>query len=418
MAVTRKEQTEYKPSQQVTQAQQALQQTTAQKPASYTPSQQVQQAQQAMQQNQAAKPQGYTSKYGPQLDAILQQIQNPQQFKYEFNGDELFKYYADNYTQKGKQAAANVMGQAAALTGGYGNSYGQQVANQTYDQYLLDLYDKGMDLRDRAYQQYQDRRADQYNQYNVLAGADESDYGRYRDTVGDWERERDYLTGRYDTERGFDYGQYQDQLAAWQNERDYAAGRYDTERNFDYGQYMDAAQRAEQQYQFDAQMAENIRQFDANLDWDKMSAQQKYAAEYAMSILQMGQMPSDELLQQAGLSAEDAAKLKAQISKGGGGRTGHYVTDALGNIYLADANDNPIIGKDGYAIQADWGQVQAGDSVNRKWQENPMASGSPFTQGMVANTTAKGANTGVDQNKANTDVGKNSKTSTEDKKKK
>ena len=333
MAVTRKPEQAYQPSQQVQQAQTALQQTTAQKPAAYKPAQQVQQAQQAMQQNQAAKPQGYTSKYGPQLDNILQQIQNPQDFKYEFNGDELFKYYADNYTQKGKQAAANVMGQAAALTGGYGNSYGQQIANQTYDQYLLDLYDKGMDLRDRAYQQYADRRADQYNQYNVLAGADDRDYGRYRDTVGDWERERDYLTGRYDTERGFDYGQYQDQLAAWQADRDYAANRYDTERNFDYGAYMDAAQRAEQQYQFDAQMAENIRQFDANLDWDKMSAQQKYAAEYAMSILQMGQMPSAELLQQAGLSAEDAKKLMAQISKGGGGNAGVVYLGPDGKYY-------------------------------------------------------------------------------------
>jgi len=350
MAVTRDQDAvkKYQPSQQVTQAQQQMQQTAAQKPAAYTPAQQVQQAQQALQQNQAAKPASYTSKYGPQLDSILQQIQNPQEFKYEFNGDELFKYYADNYTQKGKQAAANVMGQAAALTGGYGNSYGQQVANQTYDQYLLDLYDKGMDLRDRAYQQYQDQRADQYNQYNVLAGADESDYGRYRDTVGDWEKERDYLTGRYDTERGFDYGQYQDQLAAWQADRDYAAGRYDTERNFDYGQYQDAASRAEQQYQFDAQMAENIRQFDANLDWDKMSAQQKYAAEYALSILQMGQMPSEALLQQAGLSAEDAAKLMAQIKKGGGGGSSkNYVQGIDGNWYEVDTDGNLVTDKNG-----------------------------------------------------------------------
>lgn len=336
MAVTqvqRKPEQAYTPSQQTQQAQAQMQQVQAQKPASYTPSQQVQQAQQALQQNQAQKPQGYTSKYGAQLDNILQQIANPQAFKYEFNGDEAFKYYADNYVQQGKQAAKNVQGQAAALTGGYGNSWGQQVAQQTYDQYLLNLYDKGMELRNQAYQQHQDQRADQYNQYNVLAGQDAEDYDRYRDEVSDYEKEREYLTGRYDTERGFDYDQYQDQLAAWQADRDYATGRYDTERNFDYGAYMDAANRAEQQYQFDANMAENIRQFDASLDWDKMSAQQKYAAEYALSILQMGKMPSEALLQQAGLSAEDAAKLMAQIKKGGGGNAGVVYVGPDGNYY-------------------------------------------------------------------------------------
>ena len=345
----------------------------------YKPGQQVQQAQQQLQ--QTAQPGSYTSKYGPQLDSILQQITNPKEFKYSFDGDELFKYYADLYTQKGKQASQDAMGQAAQLTGGYGNSYGQQVGQQTYDQYLLNLYDKGMELRDRAYQQHQDQLADQYNQYNVLAGQDATDYGRYRDTVGDWQADRDYLTGRYDTERNYDYNQYRDLVGDWQADRDYAAGRYDTERNFDYNAYTDAANRAEQQYQFDAQLAENIRQFDASLDWDKMSAQQKYAAEYAMSILQMGQMPSEELLRQAGLSAEDAAKLMAQISKGGGGSGigTSFVADAMGNLYKADAQGQPIKGKDGEYIRVAWEDMNVkksgqatGDDVTQQQQKNQL----------------------------------------------
>ena len=50
-----------------------------------------------------------------------------------------------------------------------------------------------------------------------------------------------------------------------------------------------------------------------------MSERQKYAAEYAMQMLQNGQMPSEELLQSAGLSAADARKLMKQTTTGGGG---------------------------------------------------------------------------------------------------
>ena len=302
---------QYVQSQAVTDAQQKMQQVQAQQPGAYTPGQQVVAAQQAMQQNLANKPQAYNSKYGAALDSILQQIQGPKDFHYDFNGDELFKYYADLYTQKGRQASMDAMGQAAALTGGYGNSYAQQVGNQAYDQYLLSLYDKGLEFRDRAYQQHQDQIADMYNEYNVLSGQDQIDYGRYRDTVGDWERERDYLTGRYDTERNIDYGQYRDAVADWQNNRDYYTNYYNNERNFDYGQFTD--QRA-----FD----EQVRQFNESLNWEKMSSDQKYAAEYCMQILANGQMPSEDLLMAAGLTPEDAQKMMAQIAAGGSGGGG------------------------------------------------------------------------------------------------
>lgn len=294
-----------------TQQQSSQQQQTTQKQqqtATYKPSAQVQQYQNQLQQVQAQKPQGYNSKYGAALDNILGQIQNPEKFKYDFNGDEMFKQYADLYTQKGRQASMDAMGQAAALTGGYGNSYAQQVGNQAYDQYLMDLYAKGDQLRQEAYQRYQDEKADRYNQLNALGQADERDYGRYRDTVGDWQNERGYYTDLYNNERNFDYSTYQDQ-------RDYD---------------------------------EKVRQFNESLDWDKMSQQQKYAAEYAMQILASGGTPSDELLAQAGISAEDAQKLMAQPvvaagGGGGGGSQGTVYADKNGVFYSYDKSGNPTL---------------------------------------------------------------------------
>ena len=393
----------YNQSQATQDAYAALQAAQAGQPDAYQYSPEVLAAQQALNNLTASRPAAYQSKYGAQLDDLLAQIQNPGQFKYEFNGDNLFKAYADQYTQRGKQASLDAMGQAAALNGGYGSSYGQMVGNQAYDQNLTQLYDRGMELYDRAYQKWLDEQQGRLDAFNATGQMEDRAYGQYRDTVGDWEKDRDWATDRYDTERGFDYNKYRDQVSDWQNSRDFAANRYDTERNFDYGQYMDRQQMAENQYQFDTEMQEKQRQFNETINWERLTDQQKYYAEYVNSMLAMGQMPSAEMLKAAGLNEADAKKLLAQLSKGGGGsKAASYVTDALGNIYLADANGQPMKDKNGYAIQADWGAVTANDTINSYYQDNPLASGGPYTQAMVGNTTKKTANTGVDKEKVNT----------------
>ena len=343
----------YTPSEQVTEYKRKMEDYQAQKPAEYKPSQQVTNYQNQLQQIQANKPQGYNSKYGAALDNILQQIQNPKEFKYEFNGDEMFKQYADLYTQKGRQASMDAMGQAAALTGGYGNSYAQQVGQQAYDQYLLNLYDKGMELQDAAYQKYLNDRNDLYNQYSTLGQQDQVDYGRYRDTVGDWENERGYYTDQMNNERNFDYGQYRDQVSDYNNYLDYYTNQYNNEYNRDYANFTDQraydeqvrqydTSLAEQQRQFDAEINEKVREFDESLNWDKMSTQQKYAAEYAMQILANGQMPSEQLLQEAGLSAEDAAKMIAQLVEvGGGGGSPGKKDDTTNDDDTGNTSSNP-----------------------------------------------------------------------------
>ena len=285
----------------------------------YQPGDAVTQAQQALQQIQQQKPQGYTSKYSDKLDAIMQQIQNPEQFRYSFNEDELFKNFADVYTQRGKQASLDTMGQAAALTGGYGNSYAQQAGGQAYQQYLMDLYQMAPEFYDRAYQRYRDNIGDQYNQYNLMAGAEDRDYGRYRDTMGDWERERDYLTERADTEAARDYDRYRDELDYWTGlaQLEHQDFRSEQERQEAIRQYEQTF--AEGKRQFDEEMGMKRDQFDREFEYTKMSEDRKYAYETAMSMLQAGQMPSEEMLMAAGLSAEDAQKILAAFQPAGGG---------------------------------------------------------------------------------------------------
>lgn len=112
---------------------------------------------------------GGSSPYVAQLNALYDQVMNRKPFQYDLNGDLLYRQMADQYTQLGQQAMRDTMGQAAALTGGYGNSYAQQVGNQAYQQYLTALNQQVPELYDRAYNAYQDETDRLLQQYELAA---------------------------------------------------------------------------------------------------------------------------------------------------------------------------------------------------------------------------------------------------------
>ena len=176
----------------------------------YTESDAVKNAGAVLDAHNANKPGEYNSQWRSQLDELMNNIMNREDFSYNFNEDALYQQYKDKYIQQGKMAMADTMGQAAAMTGGYGNSYAQSVGQQAYQGQLDNLNDVIPELYQIALEQYNREGQDMYNQYGMLADRENLDYSRYRDTVSDYLTERDYLQGRYDTERGFDYGKYVD----------------------------------------------------------------------------------------------------------------------------------------------------------------------------------------------------------------
>ena len=107
--------------------------------------------------------------YVDQLNSLYDQIVNRKPFQYDLNGDLLYRQMADQYTQLGQQAMRDTMGQAAALTGGYGNSYAQQVGNQSYQQYLTALNEQIPALYDRAFNVWQAEGNDLLNRYQMAA---------------------------------------------------------------------------------------------------------------------------------------------------------------------------------------------------------------------------------------------------------
>jgi uncharacterized membrane protein YgcG len=129
----------------------------------------------------------YAGTFEGQLNDIFDKIQNREPFSYNVNEDPLYQSYKDQYIQGGKLAMKDTMGQAAALTGGYGNTYGQQVGQQAYNAYLQNLSAVIPELYDRAYGKYQDEGDDLKDQYAMVGQMRDTEYGRYRDDVGDWE---------------------------------------------------------------------------------------------------------------------------------------------------------------------------------------------------------------------------------------
>ena len=190
----------------------------------YEASDAVKQAEAMLQAQINKKPGEYQSSWQNQLDEIMDQILNRKPFEYDLNGDALYQQYKDQAVQQGRMAMMDTMGQAAAMTGGYGSSYAQSVGQQAYQGHLQSLNDVIPELYQLALNKYTQEGQDMLNQYGMMADLEDQAYGRYRDNVSDWQTERDRLTDQYNTERNYDYSKWSDDRAyAYQTERDKVA---------------------------------------------------------------------------------------------------------------------------------------------------------------------------------------------------
>ena len=96
----------------------------------YKPSNAVNAAKQAYTVHNSEKPSAYTGKYDNLINDNLNNILNRKQFSYDANKDTLYNQYKDMYTRNGQTAMQDTMGNAALLTGGYGNSYATTAGQQ------------------------------------------------------------------------------------------------------------------------------------------------------------------------------------------------------------------------------------------------------------------------------------------------
>ena len=264
--------------------------------AGYQQSDAVTAAQNYLQGLQQSKPQDYVSQYDADISNAYQQIMGRQPFKYDLNADMLYQQYKDQYQTLGKQAMIDTMGQAAGLTGGYGNSYAATVGNQAYQGYLQQLNNIIPDLYDRALNQYAMEGDALMDRYNLAKDMDAAAYGKWQDAYNRWFAERGAAEDTYNTERGFDYGMYQDALNYWNN----------------------------------------FAQAESDTYWQGRNQ----AYNMAMAMIQAGKTPDPETLYNAGISDADYANLVAMYApkKRSGGTSKKKTTTTDGRDITAEEN--------------------------------------------------------------------------------
>ncbi len=217
----------------------------------------------------------YTSRYDAQIRDLYEQITGRAPFRYDSATDPLYQQYRQGYIQQGQMAMRDTMGQAAALTGGYGSSYAQSVGQQQYDAYLRRLAD-------------------------ILPET----YGMALDA---WKAEGDALRGKYETTAALeksDYERYLDELG--QYDRALSAARSDAE-----AAYERMLEREETAY---SRAADDYQR---RMSADKLDyARQQDAYTRLRSLMAAGYVPTTEEYAAAGLSRKQGEALRAQLAPG------------------------------------------------------------------------------------------------------
>lgn len=157
------------------------------------------------------------------------QVVNQKPFEYDLNGDALWQQYKDQHTNQGKLAMMDTMGQAAALTGGYGSSYSQAAGQQAYQGHLQQLNDRVPELYQLALSKYNNDQAALKDKLSVTQQMQADEYGKYQDAMSQHNIELDRAQSAVDTayDRGYNAWATEEQLRRQDDETAY--GRQQSE---------------------------------------------------------------------------------------------------------------------------------------------------------------------------------------------
>ena len=182
-------------------------------------------------------------------DDVLNEYLNREKFSYDLNGDALYQQYKDKYIKQGKLAMQDTMGQAAAMTGGYGNSYAASVGNQAYQASLENLNDVIPELYQLAYDKYNQEGQDMLSKYGLLM----NDYDM---SYNEWKTGYDMLTDQMSHADSDYWNSYNAEYGEWSNDRAFDQSQYWNETEFGYGQERDRIADEQWQQSFDWQKSQ------------------------------------------------------------------------------------------------------------------------------------------------------------------
>ena len=163
----------------------------------------------------------YSSNYTSAIKDNLTKVMSNGRFSYNADNDKLFGQYKDSYEKAGQKAMEDTVGNASLLTGGYANSYAVTAGQQAYNEYMQKLSDKIPELEQRAYERYRDDEDSAYRRLGTLMELENTDYGRYRDEVGD-----------YNANRQFEYNKSKDEIAQKNRDQEFEREKFESDRKY------------------------------------------------------------------------------------------------------------------------------------------------------------------------------------------
>lgn len=226
---------------------------------------------------------GRTS-YTDRINEMMDKIQNREEFSYDVESDMLFQQSLASAMASGKTAMQDTIGQASALTGGYGSTYATSAGNQAYNAYIQDAYENLPEYYQMAMEAYQMEGQEMYNQLGMLKDADATEYGRlydawnvnytttqdmYNKEYGAWQ---DSITNAYNSanlqlkEQGQIFDQAYNTYTALQDSANAQYAREYEKWADEVSNALNYAQLAEKQRQYNTSLAQENAQFIAKND--------------------------------------------------------------------------------------------------------------------------------------------------------
>lgn len=169
----------------------------------------VTKANKLLQDHIGTQPGGFHWENQAELDAATERYLNRDPFTFDLTNDPLYRQFREQYSALGLLAMENTMGQAAAMTGGYGNSYAQTVGQQAYNQYMQQLNNIVPDIYAMQLGRYDAEGQQLLNEISLMESQKQSDYAQWTDWLNHLQAD----------------AQYQEQLA--QSQRSYSGGGSD-----------------------------------------------------------------------------------------------------------------------------------------------------------------------------------------------
>ena len=155
----------------------------------------------------------YTSPYADQIRSAAEALLNRNPFTFDPETSPMYASYKKQYAREGQRAAADTMGQYAAMTGGMPSTAAVAASQQAGDYYAAQMADVIPELYKLAYSMYQDEGDRQRADLTTLMQLEQNNRDQYLTELG-----------QFNTDRAFRYNMQRDKTAdaRYADETEYA----------------------------------------------------------------------------------------------------------------------------------------------------------------------------------------------------